>query len=77
MVQADAGQQVPGPARSGRRPVNRMARKHVLQGGKTAQQVEGLEDVADPLRPETVAFGLGEQCDVPVVDRGLCRCQAG
>ncbi len=46
---------------------------HVLQRREAGQQIERLEDVADPLRPKAVALRLGHQRDVPVVDPHLAR----
>ena len=46
---------------------------HVFHRGEAGQQIERLEDVADPLGPKTVAFRLGHQRDVPVVNPHLAR----
>lgn len=71
MVQADAGEQLPGPHAVRPPPGESHGHEDIFQGGEAAEQVEGLEDVADPLRPKAVALGLGKQGDVPIVDADL------
>ena len=49
----------------------------VFQGREAAEEVEGLEDVADVFGPEAVALGLRHEGDVPVVDSHLAAVRPG
>ncbi len=73
VAQANAVEQVPRPALVRPAAGKPHRHQHVFQGREARQQVERLENVADPLRPETVALGLGHERDVPVVDPHLAR----
>jgi hypothetical protein len=68
VLQADALQQGLRPLAFRADPAERHSQENILHRREAGQQIEGLVNVADPLRAELIDLRLGHQGDVPAVD---------